>query len=97
MPLYEYVNPTTGEIMELRRPVADRNQPVFKDGIAWPRTGRIPKRLAVILPGPTPEQSFNAQVRKGYYDREQELGSRFRNREGLNKKQLAELWSDTGK
>ena len=82
MPLYEYVNPTTGEIMELRRAVEDRNKPVLKDGIAWPRAGRVPKRLAVILPGPTPDQAFNAQVRKGYYDREQELGSRFRNRRG---------------
>ena len=94
MPLYEYVNPTTGEIMELRRAVEDRDKPVLKDGIAWPRYGRVPKRLAVILPGPTPDQSFNAQIRRGYYDREQKLGSHFNytGRNGLTKKQLAELW-----
>ena len=80
--------------MELRRAVEDRNKPVLKDGIAWPRYGRVPKRLAVILPGPTPDQSFNAQIRRGYYDREQKLGSHFNytGRNGLTKKQLAELW-----
>ena len=94
MPLYEYVNPTTGELIELRRAVEDRNKPILKDGVAWPRFGRIPKRLAIILPGPTAEERFNTEVRKGYYDREQALGSYFNytGRNGLSKKQLAELW-----
>ena len=94
MPLYEYVNPTTGELIELRRAVEDRNKPILKDGVAWPRFGCIPKRLAIILPGPTAEECFNAEVRKGYYDREQALGSYFNytGRNGLSKKQLAELW-----
>ena len=94
MPLYEYVNPTTGELIELRRAVEDRNKPILIDGVAWPRFGRIPKRLAIILPGPTAEEHFNTEVRKGYYDREQALGSYFNytGRNGLSKKQLAELW-----
>ena len=94
MPLYEYVNPVTGETIELRRAVEDRNKPVLKDGIAWPRFGRVPKRLAVILPGPTPEEKFKTEVLRGYYDREQKLGSRFHynGRDGLTKKQIAEIW-----
>lgn len=94
MPLYEYVNPMTGETIELRRAVAERNKPVLKDGIAWPRFGCVPKRIAVLLPGPSPEDKFKTEVLRGYYDREQELGSNFNytGRCGLNKKQLAELW-----
>lgn len=98
MPLYDYVNPTNGELMELYRPMEDRDKPILKNGIIWPRFSRVPRRIAVLNTGPSPDQTFNAQVRKGYYDREQKLGSRFRDkREGLTKKQLADLWSDTGK
>ena len=99
MPLYDYVNPTNGELMELYRPVEDRDKPILKNGIVWPRFSRVPRRIAVLLPGPTPEQTFNAQIRKGYYEQEQKLGSHFEKtgREGLTKQKLADLWSDTGK
>ena len=95
MPLYEYRD-NAGNVIELRRPVEERNHSVVVEGRLYHRHRFIPARVAVILPGPTPDQQFNREVRRGYYAREQEEGSRFKNREGLNKKQLAELWSDIG-
>ena len=97
-PLYEYCD-AGGHVIELRRSVKERNQSIRIDGRIYHRSRFIPARVGVILPGPTPEQQFNAQVRKGYYDREQKLGSHFNytGRCGLNKQQLSDLWSDTGK
>ena len=98
MPIYEYCD-SGGHVIELRRPVEERNHSVKIDGRVYHRHRFVPSRIGVILPGPTEEQRFNAQVRAGYYDREQKLGSHFNytGRCGLNKKQLSELWSDTGK
>ena len=97
IPLYEFAD-ADGDRIDLHLPVEERNNSVEINGRIYRRSRDIPDRVAIILPGPTPDQSFNAQVRKGYYDREQKLGSRFEytGREGLTKKQLADLWSDTG-
>ena len=92
MPLYSYEDPETGVHVELRRPVKDRDKPIILH-----RGKTVPDRLAVLLPGPTPDQSFNAKIRRQFYKREETQGSRFSGSEGLTKRQLAELWKDKPK
>ena len=98
MPLYEFTN-AEGDRIDLHLPVEERNNCVEINGWVYRRSKNVPDRVAVLTRGPTPDQSFNAQIRKGYYEREQKLGSRFEQtgREGLTKNKLADLWSDTGK
>jgi hypothetical protein len=86
MPLYEYHDPHTGVSVELRRPVEERDTP-----IVLTRKSNIPQRVAIVGMGPTEEQTFDANIRRAYYKKEEKEGSRFRS--GYSKKTLAKAWS----
>ncbi len=90
MPLYEYSDPETGKSVELHRPVEDRNKEVVVDGITLKRTKNIPDTLVVVGSRPTPEQSFDQNILKGYYRQEEREGSRFRS--GYTKKQIGKAY-----
>ena len=93
MPLYEFED-SEGNLMELRRPVSNRNTPVVIDGIRYTRAKSVPSTIVINVPGPTADQQFNERIRKGFYRHEQEQGSSFKGVNGLNKTQLKAVWED---
>lgn len=95
MPLYEYIHPQTGKTVDLSRPVEDRNKEVIIDGAVFKRSKYIPDTLVVFGSQPSKEDSFDANILKGYYRREQEQGSRFRS--NYSKKTLARVYDHARK
>jgi hypothetical protein len=75
MPIYRYQD-NRGNIVEMIRPVAERDEPVM---IGKRRYRRLtaPERVAVCIGGPAPDP-LRAQAIKGYQRLENEHGTRFR-------------------
>lgn len=85
MPMYEYTDEDTGMVIHARRTVEDRNKPlVFK------RSKRVPDRVGVLVPGASPDSSFNATMRRAYHRKEEKEGSRFRSTH--SKKTISRAW-----
>ena len=87
MPLYEYYDPETNVRVELRRSVDDRN----KD-IVLKRVTDVPERLHVHVHGQTASQQFDADILRGYYQKEQRDGSRFQS--SFTKEQIKDAWKE---
>tara|TARA_R110002073_G_scaffold334556_1_gene524323 strand:- start:240 stop:536 length:297 start_codon:yes stop_codon:yes gene_type:complete len=84
MPVYEYKS-DTGEVIELERPITERND--APDGY----TRMIyPSRISVPN-GASDEKGMNKEsVRRGYYDQEQKMGSRWRSKHSV--KAIKRAW-----
>ena len=74
MPIYEYYHPATGECIEARRAIAERDTP--------PQPGfqrrTVPSRVSPAAAGKLAAPSMREGVLRGYYQQEQRHGSRFR-------------------
>lgn len=86
MPIYEYHHPVTGECIEARRSLAERDQPPAPDFIR--RT--VPSRVSPIATRPAPP-SMRDGVLRGYYQQEQRDGSRFRS--AFTKDRIKAAWN----
>jgi hypothetical protein len=75
MPIYEYMNRRTGEMMMVRVPVAERKDRLIQDGQVFERL-TVPSSVTVLR-GHGALGECN-DVLKGYYKQEQKLGSRFK-------------------
>ena len=77
MPTYEY-KADTGEVIELERPITERDDApdgytrmIFPSGISVPN-------------GASDEKGMNKEtIRRGYYDQEQKMGSRWRSKHSV--------------
>jgi len=79
MPAYEFLIPEAGQVIELIRPVRDRDKP-----IEFVRK-QVPSRLGVMAAG-TPEPTMSEKLLKSYYKLEEQQGSRFQS--AFSKKQI---------
>ena len=96
MPLYEYIDPATGQVFEEHRAIADRDAPAERviDGRAVRLERRtVPARLAIV--GAHKPTTQAQSVLGGYYREELKHGSRWRSE--YTPQQIKETWAhDTG-
>ena len=86
MPIYEYYHPTTGECVESRRCVAERDLP--------PAPGFVRRTVPSCVSPPAirlSAPSMRDGVLRGYYQQEQRAGSRFRS--AFTKDQIKAAWN----
>lgn len=88
MPIYEYSDAETGVVVELQRPVSDRNKPVILT-----RTKNIPDRISIHGLEPSDGDKQDDKILKAWYKREQREGSRFDGK-GFTKNQIKRAWTD---
>lgn len=88
MPIYEYSDAGTGVVIELQRPVSDRNKP-----IVLTRTKTVPDRISIHGLEPSDGDKFDAKILKAYHKKEEKEGSRFNGR-GHTKNQIKKAWTD---
>lgn len=88
MPIYEYMNRRTGEMMMVRVSVAERKDRMIKDGQVFERL-TVPSSVTV-LKGHAALGEGN-DVLKGYYRQEQKLGSRFKSE--FHHETIKKAWS----
>jgi hypothetical protein len=76
MPVYQYTDTRNGSVVELERPVAERDQvPAHLKRFAVPQKLTL---FGVGEPRENPEGVNMTNLMKGYYRQEQRLGSRFK-------------------
>ncbi len=76
MPVYQYTDTRNGSVVELERPVAERDQvPSHLKRFAVPQKLTL---FGVGEPRENPEGVNMTNLMKGYYRQEQRLGSRFK-------------------
>jgi len=76
MPIYQYEDTRNGSVVELEKPVAERDSvPRYLKRFA------VPQKLTLVgvgEPHENPEGVNMTNLMKGYYRQEQKLGSRFK-------------------
>lgn len=76
MPVYQYEDTRNGSVVELEKPVAERDSvPRYLKRFA------VPQKLTLVgvgEPHENPEGVNMTNLMKGYYRQEQKLGSRFK-------------------
>lgn len=76
MPIYQYEDTRNGSVVELEKPVAERDSvPRYLKRFA------VPQKLTLVgvgEPHENPEGVNMKNLMKGYYRQEQKLGSRFK-------------------
>lgn len=76
MPVYQYEDTRNGSVIELEKPVAERDSvPRYLKRFA------VPQKLTLVgvgEPHENPEGVNMTNLMKGYYRQEQKLGSRFK-------------------
>ena len=76
MPIYQYEDTRNGSVVELEKPVAERDSvPRYLKRFA------VPQKLTLVgvgEPHENPEGVNMTNLMKGYYRQKQKLGSRFR-------------------
>ena len=76
MPIYQYEDTRNGSVVELEKPVAERDSvPRYLKRFA------VPQKLTLVgvgEPHENPEGVNMTNLMKGYYSQEQKLGSRFK-------------------
>jgi len=84
MPVYEYKS-NTGEVVELERPITERdNAPDGYTRMIFPSRISVPN-------GASDEKGMNKEsVRRGYYEQEQKMGSRWRTKHSV--KAIKRAW-----
>ena len=76
MPVYQYTDTRNGSVVELERPVAERDKvPSYLKRFAVPQKLTL---FGVGEPRENPEGVNMTNLMKGYYRQEQRLGSRFK-------------------
>ena len=76
MPVYQYEDSRNGSVIELERPVAERDKVP-----AHLKRFSVPQKLTLVGvgdPSPEPGSDQVKNIMKGYYKYEQRLGSRFK-------------------
>lgn len=89
MPIYEYSDESTGVRVELWRPVEKRNEPILLT-----RDKTVPDRISIHGLEPSAEQSFDNNIVRALYRKEQKEGNDFRGCSEFSKKKLKEVWVD---
>jgi hypothetical protein len=92
MPIYQYTDTRNGSVVELEKPVAERDS-VPK----YLKRFTVPQRLALVGVGDpldNPLGSNKTNIMKGYYRQEQKLGSRFKSE--FSADQVKRAWSRKG-
>lgn len=78
MPIYQYEDTRNGSVVELEKPVAER------DSVPrYLKRFTVPQKLTLVgvgEPQESPEGVNMTNLMKGYYRQEQKLGSRFKSR-----------------
>lgn len=76
MPIYQYEDTRNGSVVELEKPVAER------DSVPrYLKRFTVPQKLTLVgvgEPHENPEGVNMTNLMKGYYSQEQKLGSRFK-------------------
>ena len=78
MPIYQYEDTRNGSVVELEKPVAER------DSVPrYLKRFQVPQRLSLVGVGEPLDNPLGVNqtnLMKGYYSQEQKLGSRFKSR-----------------
>jgi len=78
MPIYQYEDTRNGSVVELEKPVAER------DSVPrYLKRFQVPQRLSLVGVGEPLDNPLGVNqtsLMKGYYRQEQKLGSRFKSR-----------------
>ena len=78
MPIYQYEDTRNGSVVELEKPVAERDSVP-----GYLKRFQVPQRLSLVGVGEPLDNPLGVNqtnLMKGYYRQEQKLGSRFKSR-----------------